>query len=140
MFRDGLGVHRDLAKAKLLFLSAAQKDLADAQVNLGKLHFGASHVSSIVWLIEIEHFSDRIQVLENFRPLLNTLNWPSVKEIFSKPSIISPNSTLELPIDLNNAQQPYLSIKWSLNEVIGRTKYGGKQRRRSSEVTIRWHY
>lgn len=40
MFRDGLGIPRDVGKAKALFLAASQKDLADAHVNLGKLHFG----------------------------------------------------------------------------------------------------
>lgn len=43
MFRDGLGVDRDLQKANMLFLAAAQQDLAEAQVNLGKFHFGMSH-------------------------------------------------------------------------------------------------
>lgn len=42
MYRDGLGVDRDLAKANLYFHAAAQQDLADAQVNLGKYHFGTS--------------------------------------------------------------------------------------------------
>ncbi|KAI5479884.1 ubiquitin-protein ligase Sel1/Ubx2 [Pseudohyphozyma bogoriensis] len=40
LYRDGLGVERDVKKANLYFLSAAQADLADAQVNLGKYHFG----------------------------------------------------------------------------------------------------
>jgi len=40
MYRDGLGVERDLKKAILLFHAAAQQDLADAHVNLGKYHFG----------------------------------------------------------------------------------------------------
>ncbi|GAA5878161.1 hypothetical protein JCM3774_004315 [Rhodotorula dairenensis] len=40
MYRDGLGVERDLKKANLLFHAAAQQDLAEAQVNLGKFHFG----------------------------------------------------------------------------------------------------
>jgi SEL1 protein len=40
LFRDGLGVDRDLKKANALFLAAAQHDLAEAQVNLGKYHFG----------------------------------------------------------------------------------------------------
>ncbi|GAA5980248.1 hypothetical protein JCM10908_001587 [Rhodotorula pacifica] len=40
MYRDGLGVERDLKKANMLFHAAAQQDLAEAQVNLGKFHFG----------------------------------------------------------------------------------------------------
>ncbi|SCV68301.1 BQ2448_422 [Microbotryum intermedium] len=40
MHRDGLGVERDLKKANLYFGAAAQQDLAEAQVNLGKFHFG----------------------------------------------------------------------------------------------------
>ncbi|KDE09601.1 hypothetical protein MVLG_00009 [Microbotryum lychnidis-dioicae p1A1 Lamole] len=40
MYRDGLGVKRDLKKATLYFGAAAQQDLAEAQVNLGKYHFG----------------------------------------------------------------------------------------------------
>lgn len=40
MYRDGLGVPRDLPKANLYFHAAAQQDLAEAQVNLGKYHFG----------------------------------------------------------------------------------------------------
>ncbi|TKA54602.1 hypothetical protein B0A53_03009 [Rhodotorula sp. CCFEE 5036] len=40
MYRDGLGVERDLKKANMLFHAAAQQDLAEAQVNLGKYHFG----------------------------------------------------------------------------------------------------
>lgn len=42
MFRDGLGVARDLKKANMLFHAAAQQDLPEAQVNLGKFHFGES--------------------------------------------------------------------------------------------------
>lgn len=42
IFRDGLGVEPDLKKANALFLAAAQQDLAEAQVNLGKYHFGSS--------------------------------------------------------------------------------------------------
>lgn len=42
MYRDGLGVARDVKKANMLFLAAAQQDLAEAQVNLGKFHFGSS--------------------------------------------------------------------------------------------------
>ncbi|GAA5994789.1 ubiquitin ligase complex subunit HRD3 [Rhodotorula paludigena] len=41
MYRDGLGVERDLKKALQLFHAAAQLDLAEAQINLGKYHFGA---------------------------------------------------------------------------------------------------
>ncbi|KAM0753405.1 HCP-like protein [Meredithblackwellia eburnea MCA 4105] len=40
MYRDGLGVAQDVKKANMLFLAAAQQDLAEAQVNLGKYHFG----------------------------------------------------------------------------------------------------
>lgn len=40
MYRDGLGVERDVKKANLYFHGAAQADLAEAQVNLGKYHFG----------------------------------------------------------------------------------------------------
>ncbi|GAA5831897.1 hypothetical protein JCM11251_003924 [Rhodosporidiobolus azoricus] len=40
MFRDGLGVERDLKKALAYFAAAAQQDHVDAQVNLGKYHFG----------------------------------------------------------------------------------------------------
>lgn len=46
IFRDGLGVEPDLKKANALFLAAAQQDLAEAQVNLGKYHFGSSLPSS----------------------------------------------------------------------------------------------
>ena len=48
MYRDGLGVERDLKKANLLFLAAAQQDLAEAQVNLGKYHFGASSFAQML--------------------------------------------------------------------------------------------
>ncbi|GAA6001639.1 hypothetical protein JCM10207_002243 [Rhodosporidiobolus poonsookiae] len=40
MYRDGLGVERDLTKATNFFQAASQNDHPDAQVNLGKLHFG----------------------------------------------------------------------------------------------------
>ncbi|KAK4058132.1 ERAD-associated protein [Microbotryomycetes sp. JL221] len=40
LYRDGLGVDRDLKKANMFFHAAAQHDLAEAQVNLGKYHFG----------------------------------------------------------------------------------------------------
>lgn len=40
MYRDGLGVERNLKTALMHFHAAAQQDLADAQVNLGKYHFG----------------------------------------------------------------------------------------------------
>ncbi|GAA5916071.1 hypothetical protein JCM6882_008305 [Rhodosporidiobolus microsporus] len=40
MYRDGLGVERDMKKALAYFAAAAQQDHADAQVNLGKYHFG----------------------------------------------------------------------------------------------------
>ncbi|GAA6035230.1 hypothetical protein JCM8097_006429 [Rhodosporidiobolus ruineniae] len=40
MYRDGLGVERDLPKANAFFHAAAQQDHAEAQVNLGKYHFG----------------------------------------------------------------------------------------------------
>ncbi|GAA6007079.1 hypothetical protein JCM11491_001501 [Sporobolomyces phaffii] len=41
MYRDGLGgLERNLKVALLHFHAAAQQDLADAQVNLGKYHFG----------------------------------------------------------------------------------------------------
>lgn len=54
MYRDGLGVHRDLVKAKALFASASQ-DVADASVNLGKLAFGQFSLFLIEsrWLIMI---------------------------------------------------------------------------------------
>lgn len=41
MYRDGLGVDRNLKTAIMHFHAAAQQDLADAQVNLGKYHFGS---------------------------------------------------------------------------------------------------
>ncbi|BGP12880.1 hypothetical protein JCM10213_005166 [Rhodosporidiobolus nylandii] len=40
MYRDGLGVERDMQKAVAYFQAASQQDHADAQVNLGKYHFG----------------------------------------------------------------------------------------------------
>ena len=40
MYRDGLGVERNLKTSLLHFHTAAQQDLAEAQVNLGKYHFG----------------------------------------------------------------------------------------------------
>ena len=46
MFRNGLGVAQDLAKAKVLFAAAAQQDLASAQVALGKYHLGQYSSSS----------------------------------------------------------------------------------------------
>jgi SEL1 protein len=40
MYRDALGVERDVKKAMAFFHAAAQQDHAEAQVNLGKYHFG----------------------------------------------------------------------------------------------------
>ena len=47
MYRDGLGVERNLKTALMHFHAAAQQDLADAQVNLGKYHFGALRLVSL---------------------------------------------------------------------------------------------
>lgn len=40
MYRDGLGVERNEKKAYTHFRTAAQADLAEAEVNLGKWHYG----------------------------------------------------------------------------------------------------
>ncbi|GAA5897484.1 hypothetical protein JCM8208_003284 [Rhodotorula glutinis] len=52
MYRDGLGVERDLKKAVHLFHAAAQQDLADAQVNLAKYHFGVGDFASATTYFE----------------------------------------------------------------------------------------
>lgn len=54
MYRDGLGVERDLKKANMLFHAAAQQDLPEAQVNLGKFHFGAPFLARSFVLLEKE--------------------------------------------------------------------------------------
>ena len=40
IWRDGLGVKADLAKAQEYFQAAADQDLGEAHVNLGKLALG----------------------------------------------------------------------------------------------------
>lgn len=40
MFRDGLGVHRDLNKAFAYFKAAAAENLVEAQINLARLYYG----------------------------------------------------------------------------------------------------
>ncbi|BGP36845.1 ERAD-associated protein [Rhodotorula kratochvilovae] len=52
MYRDGLGVERDVKKALLHFHAAAQQDLADAQVNLGKYHFGVGDFATATTYFE----------------------------------------------------------------------------------------
>ncbi|GAA6051264.1 hypothetical protein JCM3770_006785 [Rhodotorula araucariae] len=52
MYRDGLGVERDVKKALLYFNAAAQQDLADAQVNLGKYHFGVGDFAAATTYFE----------------------------------------------------------------------------------------
>lgn len=42
MYRDGLGVSRDLNKAFAYFKAAAAENSAEAQVNLARLYYGAS--------------------------------------------------------------------------------------------------
>lgn len=48
--RDGLGVPVDLVKAQEYFQAAADQDLAEAHVNLGKLALGASPSP---WLVSL---------------------------------------------------------------------------------------
>jgi TPR repeat protein len=43
MYRDGLGVRRNLDKALEYFQLAADAELADANVNLGKYYMGKVH-------------------------------------------------------------------------------------------------
>ncbi|GAA5849904.1 hypothetical protein JCM8547_000949 [Rhodosporidiobolus lusitaniae] len=51
MYRDGLGVERDVNKAMAFFHAAAQQDHVEAQVNLGKYHFGlGDFVTATTWL------------------------------------------------------------------------------------------
>ena len=40
MYRDGLGVAPDMAKALAFFQSASGENLAEAQVNLGRYYLG----------------------------------------------------------------------------------------------------
>ena len=40
IYRDGLGVKQDIKKALACFDAAAAQELAEAQVNMGRYHFG----------------------------------------------------------------------------------------------------
>lgn len=67
MYRDGLGVERDLKRAILLFHAAAQQDLADAQVNLGKYHFGLGDFATATTYFEAAIRFDGKRVSDQFQ-------------------------------------------------------------------------
>ena len=53
MYRDGLGVPVDKQKAFHYFTAAAGQDLAEAQVNLGKMHLDRGEINNAVQLFEV---------------------------------------------------------------------------------------
>lgn len=67
MYRDGLGMPRDLKKAISYFQAAAQADHADAQVNLGKYHFGRGEWAQAQQLFEQAVRSDPHRVPDAFQ-------------------------------------------------------------------------
>ncbi|BGP21780.1 ubiquitin-protein ligase Sel1/Ubx2 [Rhodotorula toruloides] len=67
MYRDGLGVERDLKKAVMLFHAAAQQDSSDAQVNLGKYHFGMGDFVAATTYFEHAVRPDNFRSPDNFQ-------------------------------------------------------------------------
>ncbi|GAA5896688.1 ubiquitin ligase complex subunit HRD3 [Sporobolomyces salmoneus] len=67
MYRDGLGVERNLKTAIMHFHAAAQQDLADAQVNLGKYHFGLGETVLATTFFEAAIRTDGIRQPDTFQ-------------------------------------------------------------------------
>jgi SEL1 protein len=67
MYRDGLGVERNLKTAIMHFHAAAQQDLAEAQVNLGKYHFGMGETVLATTFFEAAIRSDGIRQPDTFQ-------------------------------------------------------------------------
>ncbi|KAK4054803.1 ERAD-associated protein [Microbotryomycetes sp. JL201] len=67
LFRDGLGVERDVKKANAYFHVAAQHDLAEAQVNLGKFHFGMGEYALATTYFEHAIRTDGTRVPDTFQ-------------------------------------------------------------------------
>ncbi|BGP04904.1 ERAD-associated protein [Rhodotorula toruloides] len=67
MYRDGLGVERDLKKAVMLFHAAAQQDSSEAQVNLGKYHFGMGDFVAATTYFEHAIRPDNLRTPDTFQ-------------------------------------------------------------------------
>ncbi|KAM0793126.1 hypothetical protein ACM66B_000604 [Microbotryomycetes sp. NB124-2] len=67
LFRDGLGIERDVKKANTYFHAAAQHDLAEAQVNLGKFHFGMGEYALATTYFEHAIRTDGTRVPDTFQ-------------------------------------------------------------------------
>ncbi|GAA5955010.1 hypothetical protein JCM21900_002759 [Sporobolomyces salmonicolor] len=67
MYRDGLGVERNLKTATMLFHAAAQQDLAEAQVNLGKYYFGTGDFVMATTFFEHAIRADGIRIPDTFQ-------------------------------------------------------------------------
>ncbi|GAA5872577.1 hypothetical protein JCM16303_004569 [Sporobolomyces ruberrimus] len=67
MYRDGLGVDRNLKTAIMHFHAAAQQDLAEAQVNLGKYHFGMGETVLATTFFEAAIRTDGIRQPDTFQ-------------------------------------------------------------------------
>ncbi|GAA5863624.1 hypothetical protein JCM1840_000083 [Sporobolomyces johnsonii] len=67
MYRDGLGVERNLKTAAMLFHAAAQQDLAEAQVNLGKYYFGTGDFVMATTFFEHAIRADGIRIPDTFQ-------------------------------------------------------------------------
>ncbi|GAA5922215.1 ubiquitin ligase complex subunit HRD3 [Sporobolomyces koalae] len=67
MYRDGLGVERNLKIALAHFHAAAQQDLAEAQVNLGKYHFGRGENVLATGFFEAAIRSDGMRQTDTFQ-------------------------------------------------------------------------
>lgn len=83
MYRDGLGLTADSARAFNFFQSASSDNLAEAQVNLGKLYLGSSRSSPFHFVTDGLRFE---QTTENIKSPRNTLKWQSRTAILSRLS------------------------------------------------------
>lgn len=91
MYRDGLGVERDIKKAIAFFHAAAQQDHAEAQVNLGKYHFGTP-LSSL--FLPLHPLTETLsQLLGTFPPPPPTSSMRSAPTTVVLPTSSNPTST-----------------------------------------------
>ncbi|GAA6059101.1 hypothetical protein JCM10212_002072 [Sporobolomyces blumeae] len=92
MYRDGLGVERNLKTAIMHFHAAAQQDLADAQVNLGKYHFALGDTVVATTFFEAAIRSDGLRQPDTFQA------YYYLAEIASRSSNPVPASSDNCPV------------------------------------------
>lgn len=130
IYRDGLGIKQDMKKALAHFSAAAGQELAEAQVNIGKYHFG---ITSNGLSFIASHLHPFLQTAQNSHLQRHTLTQLCVVAPLLKPTTIwAKYMPRKLPIRTFPAILPLAHAPWQChsislwqNEVCGMKTYSG---------------